>query len=347
LASRLSFFLWSSIPDEELLTLATQGRLKEPSILEQQVRRMLRDERSNSLITNFAGQWLWQRNLLGRTPDSNVFPDFDDNLREAFQTETFLFLASQLHEDRPVLELLTANYTFVNERLAKHYEIPNVYGSHFRRVTLAGDRRAGLLGQGSVLTVTSLANRTSPVIRGKWLLENLLGAPPPPPPPNVPALKENDEGGKATSVRERLEQHRKSAICSSCHSRMDPLGFALENFDATGKWRTVGEGGELIDASGVLLDGTKFEGPAQFRQALVEHSGEFISTVTEKLLTYALGRGLEYYDQPTVRSLVRGAAPADYSWSAIILGIVKSTPFQMSIVQEPASVLATNAAKEH
>jgi hypothetical protein len=267
--------------------------------------------------------------MRGQAPDPDLFVDFDDNLREAFQRETELFFESQLREDHSVVDLLRANYTFVNERLARHYGIPGVYGSHFRRVTFTDDRRAGLLGQGSILTVTSYAHRTSPVKRGHWLLENLLGAPPPPPPANVPALKENNEGGRPTSVRARLEEHRKNPVCASCHAKIDPLGFALENFDAIGRWRTTDEAGDPIDASGMLADGTKFQGPAEFRTALLAHSDEFVSALTEKLLTYAIGRGLEYYDMPAVRAIMRGAAPADYRWSSLILGIVDSIPFRM------------------
>ena len=336
LASRLSFFLWSSVPDDELVRAATDGRLKDPGTLEQQIARMLADERSQALVENFAGQWLWQRNMRTHAPDTNIFPEFDENLREAFQTETQLFLESQLREDRPVTELLTADYTFVNERLARHYGYEGVYGSHFRRVTQPDTRRSGLLGQGSVLTVTSYAHRTSPVVRGKWLLENILGAPPPPPPANIPALRENDEKGKPTSVRERLEEHRNNPICSSCHARMDPLGFALENFDATGKWRTVGEGGTGIDASGTLPDGTRFNGPAEFRAALVAHRDEFVGTLTEKLLTYAIGRGVEYYDMPEVRKILKTANANENRWSALIAGVVNSTPFRMSVVPQRA-----------
>jgi hypothetical protein len=347
-ASRLSFFLWSSIPDDELLDAASRGRLREPGGLERQVRRMLADDRAGALVANFAGQWLWQRNMRTHAPDPNVFPDFDDNLREAFRTETRLFLESQLREDRPVLELLTANYSFINERLARHYGIGYIYGSHFRRVTFDDDRRAGLLGHGSVLTVTSYPHRTSPVVRGRWLLENLLGAPPPPPPANVPALRENGEKGvRPESVRERLEEHRDNPICSSCHARMDPLGFALENFDATGKWRSTSEAGRPIDASGTLADGTKFNGPVEFRAALLAHRSEFIATLTEKLLTYALGRGLEYYDMPAVRSIVRQAAADDYRWSALVLGIVKSTPFQMSAAPDVTAATIARTAKDH
>jgi hypothetical protein len=339
LASRLSFFLWSSIPDEELLRLAERGRLHDGAVLDGQVGRMLSDPRASALITNFAGQWLYLRNLRGHAPDPDLFVDFDDNLREAFQRETELFLESQRREDRSVIDLLRANYTFVNERLARHYGIPGIYGSHFRRVELPDDRRAGLLGQGSILTVTSYAHRTSPVVRGKWLLENLLGAPPPPPPANVPALKENNEGGKPASVRERLEEHRNNPVCASCHSRMDPLGFALENFDAIGRWRAVDESGKPVDASGVLPDGTTFDGPAQFRRALLARSDEFVSTVTEKLLTYALGRGIEPYDMPAVRQIMRQARADEYRWSSLIRGIVSSVPFQMAMpVRRPDSV---------
>ena len=329
LASRLSFFLWSSIPDDQLVDLATREQLSEPAVLEQQVRRMLADPRSTALMTNFATQWLHVRNMRVVSPDVNQFPEFDDNLREAFQRETELFLESQLREDRSVVELLTANHTFVNERLARHYGIPDVYGSHFRRVTFTDERRAGLLGQASILTVTSHANRTSPVVRGKWLLDNILGAPPPPPPPDVPALQENDEGDQPRSVRERMEQHRTNPVCASCHAQMDPLGFALENFDAIGKWRDTDETHTPIDASGTLPDGTMFEGPAELRNLLRSRRDEYVMTVTSKLLTYAVGRGLEYYDSPAIRKIMREAASSDYRWSSIILGIANSTPFQM------------------
>jgi hypothetical protein len=274
------------------------------------------------------------RNLRTAAPDATLYPDFDDELREAFQRETELFLESQLRADRSAVELLTANYTFVNERLARHYQIPNVYGSHFRRVTVDNPARAGLLGQGSILTVTSYATRTSPVLRGKWLLENILGAPPPPPPPDVPALKDNDVSVKPLSVRQRMEEHRKSPVCSSCHARMDPLGFALENFDAIGRWRSADEGHVPIDASGSLPEGTHFEGPAELRTTLLARRAEFVRTVTEKMLTYALGRGIEYYDRPAVRSILAEAAPSDYRWSALVLGIVKSTPFQMRVKRQ-------------
>ncbi|MBI4464008.1 MAG: DUF1592 domain-containing protein [Acidobacteria bacterium] len=334
LASRLSFFLWSSIPDDQLLDLAARGKLQDSEVLQQQARRMLQDARSKALVNNFAGQWLYLRNMGSVSPDPDAFPDFDDNLREAFQRETELFFESLLREDRSVVALLNADYTFLNERLARHYQIPNVYGSHFRRVVLSEEERKGLLGQGSILTVTSYANRTSPTIRGKWLLENILGTPPPPPPPNGPSLKDRGENGKILSVRQRLEQHRANPVCASCHSRMDPLGFALENFDAIGKWRTA-EDNTPVDSSGVLPDGTKFQGPAELRKILLSNPEQFVTTITEKLLTYALGRGVEYYDAPAIRKIVREAAPNDYRWSALIMGIVKSTPFQMRRSLEP------------
>jgi hypothetical protein len=341
LASRLSFFLWSSIPDDELLAVAKRGRLSDTVVLQQQVRRMLADSRSSTLAKNFAGQWLWLRKLKNASPDPYLFPYFDDNLRQAMQRETELFFDSQVREDHGVSDLLTANYTFLNEQLARHYGIPNVYGDHFRRVTLTDERRFGLLGQGSILTVSSYANRTSPVIRGKWLLENFLGTPPPPPPPNVPALKENGEGEKATTVRARLEQHRKNPPCSSCHRLMDPLGFALENFDALGRWRDVdAESKEIIDASGAFADGRKFNGPVEFRNGLMKLRVEFIETVVEKLMIYALGRGVEYYDRPAIRQILHESAPNDYRWSSVILGIVKSQPFQMRVVPVEAATLS-------
>jgi hypothetical protein len=327
-----------------LIDVAVKGKLKDPAVLEQQVRRMLADDRSTSLVTNFASQWLWQRNLRSSAPNANLFPDFDDNLREAFQKETELFVESQIREDHGVVDLLSANYTFLNERLARHYGIPNVYGSHFRRVIYPDDRRAGLLGQGSILTVTSYPNRTSPVVRGKWVLENLLGAPPPPPPPNVPALKENGEGIRATTVRDRLEAHRKNPACASCHKQMDPLGFALENFNAIGQWTdNDAEAHTRIDASGVLVDGTQFNGPTEFRKVLLSHQSQFVDTVIEKLLTYALGRGLDYYDMPIVRRITREGAASGYRWSALIMSIVKSEPFEMRLA--PPAV--TNADNSH
>jgi hypothetical protein len=328
-AARLSFFLWSSIPDDGLLDVVARGTLRDPAVLERQVRRMFADPRSKALVDNFFGQWLSLRTLRGATPDPNLFPDFDENLREAFEQETKLFVESQLREDRGVAELLTANYTFMNERLARHYQIPNVWGSRFRRVTLLDDRRAGLLGHGSILTVTSYGNRTSPVLRAKWLLENILGTPPPPPPANVPPFPpEQGANGEPRSVRERLAQHRRNPVCASCHSAMDPLGFALENFDAVGQWRAT-DANAPVDASGVLVDGTEFRGPVELRKVLLGRRSQVVGTVTEKLLTYALGRGLEYYDAPVVRRIVSEAAAHDYRWSSIILGIVSSTPFQM------------------
>ncbi len=345
LASRLSFFLWSSIPDGELLEVAVRGKLHDHAVLEHQVRRMLADPRAESLVTNFADQWLYLRNLRGVNPDLESFPNFDDNLRQAFKRETELFFASIIQEDRSVIDLLDANYTFVNERLAKQYGIPNIYGSQFRRVAWPDDSpRRGLLGQGSILTVTSIATRTSPVQRGKWLLENVLGTPPNPPPANVPPLKENKSGAKQLSVRERMEAHRASPACSGCHKVLDPLGFALENFDAVGQWRTVSESGDKIDASGALADGTKVSGVADLRAALLSRPNVFAGTMTEKLLTYALGRGLEYYDMPAVRAVTHQAAQNHYRFSSLILGIVESTPFQMRRSQEPDSAAATSVA---
>ncbi len=328
LASRLSFFLWSSIPDDELLEVAEKGKLRDPVVLKQQAGRMLRDPRSKALVENFVGQWLFLRNLPKVSKNRDVYPDFDDSLRQGFQQETDLFLKSMFSEDRSVLDLLRADYTFLNERLARHYGISNVYGNHFRRVTLADENRRGLLGQGSILMITALANRTSPVMRGKWVLENLLNAPPPPPPPNIPALRESGEGGETLSMREQMEQHRANPACSICHIRMDPIGFGLENFDAVGKWRIM-DGGSPIDASGVLPDGSRFQGPAELRQVLLSRSELIVNAVSAKLLMYALGRTLEYYDAPAVRRIVREAASSDYRWSSILLGIVESTPFQM------------------
>jgi hypothetical protein len=329
LASRLSFFLWSSIPDDELMDLAIQGKLKTPAVLEKQVRRMLADERSKALVTNFAEQWLQLRRLAAITPDMRIFPDFDDNLRQAFREETERFFDSIKTEDRSVLDLLRANYTFVNERLAKHYGIPNVYGSRFRRITFDGDiPRGGLLRQGSILTVTSYATRTSPVIRGKWVLDNILGAPPQPPPPFVPTLKEHADLTKPMTMRERIAEHRANPACAGCHNIMDPLGFSLENYDAVGRWRTT-EDALPIDASGGLPDGTKFDGITGLQKALLSRPDVFASTFTEKLITYALGRGVEFYDGPAIRKIVRDAEGTDYRFSSIIAGIASSTPFQM------------------
>ena len=329
LASRLSFFLWSSIPDEPLIDLAVRGRLRDPAILEQQVRRMIADPRSEELAANFTGQWLYLRNVASQFPDPFFFPDFSQNLRESLRQETELFFRSVLVEDRSVMELLTADYTFVNEPLARHYRIPGVYGPDFRRVTVADANRRGLLGQGSVLFVTSYPQRTSPVLRGKWVLENILGTPPPPPPPDVPSLQtETDETG-ALSMRQAMSRHRANPVCAGCHALMDPLGFGMENFDPIGRWRTRDASSSVIDASGVLPDGTTFNGVAELRQALVRQPEQFVTTLTEKLLTYALGRGLEYYDAPVVRSIVRDAGRDDYRFSSVLLGIVKSMPFQL------------------
>jgi hypothetical protein len=330
LASRLSFFLWSSIPDDELLDAAIAGKLKNPATLEQQVKRMVADPRSESMVTNFAAQWLYLRDIESKVPDEILFPDFDETLRAAFRRETELFLNSILREDRSVLDLLTANYSFVNERLAKQYGIPNIQGSYFRKVTFPeGSPRGGLLGQGSILAITSYANRTSPVLRGKWVLENILSSPPPPPPPNVPALKvEAAEPGKMLTMREAMTQHRANPACAGCHSRMDPIGFSMENFDALGKWRDR-DSDNTIDASGLLPDGTRFDGIPGLKKMLMEHQDEFVSTVTEKLLMYAVGRNLQYYDGPAVREIVRNAARDKYTLSSLVLGVVKSTPFQM------------------
>jgi hypothetical protein len=341
LASRLSFFLWSSIPDDELLRLAIQGKLHEPAVLERETRRMLADQRASALGANFAGQWLYLRNLKSSNPDGREFPDFDDNLRQAFQRETELLFESVLHADRSVLDLLDADYTFVNERLAKHYGIPNVYGPDFRRVPIPSDARRGLLGQGSMLLVTSNANRTSPVQRGKWILENLLGSPPPLPPPNVPPLKESSEQAQATSVRERMEQHRANPVCAGCHKIMDPIGLALENFDGVGEWRST-DSGIKIYASGQLVDGTRVDGPSSLRKALLDRPEAFAGTVTEKLLMYAVGRETKYYDMPVVRAIMRDAGDR-YRFSELVLGIVKSAPFQMRTKE--AAPLQTTARK--
>jgi Protein of unknown function (DUF1592)/Protein of unknown function (DUF1588)/Protein of unknown function (DUF1587)/Protein of unknown function (DUF1585)/Protein of unknown function (DUF1595)/Planctomycete cytochrome C len=328
LASRLSFFLWSSLPDDQLLTLASQGKLKEPAVLEQQVKRMLGDARSKALVTNFAEQWLHLRNLKNSVPDLEAFPDFDDNLRQSMKDETSLFFDSIVREDRSVVDLLNADYTFVNERLARHYGIPNVYGSQFRRVTLGNEARRGLLGHASVLTVTSYPNRTSPVERGKWVLTNLLGVPPQPPPPNIPPLQDTSTDGRVLSLRERMEQHRANPVCAGCHKVMDPIGFALENFDGIGRWRNT-EDGARIDTSGTLFNGGNVDGVVGLRQNLVAQPEIFVSVITEKMLTYALGRGLEYYDMPAVRNIVRDGRSRDFRFSSIVLGIVRSTPFQM------------------
>jgi cytochrome c5 len=341
LASRLSFFLWSSLPDEPLLTLAEHGKLSEPKVYEQQIRRMLADPRAKAIVDNFASQWLYLRNLQSARPDAEEFPNFDENLRRAMRTETELFFDSIVREDHNVLDLLTASYTFVNQRLAEHYGIDGVYGSQFRRITLTDPTRFGLLGQASIHTVTSYANRTSPVLRGKYILTNILGTPPPAPPANVPSLTENAPGKEARSVRARLEEHRNNPVCATCHNVMDPIGFALENFDAIGAWRTKEPGG-AIDSSGQMANGTPVNGPETLRAALTADPAQFVGIVTEKLLTYALGRGLEPYDMPTVRSIVRGAAADDYKFSSLVLGIANSTAFRTKVAQQP-EVTTTSA----
>jgi uncharacterized protein DUF1592/uncharacterized protein DUF1588/uncharacterized protein DUF1587/uncharacterized protein DUF1585/uncharacterized protein DUF1595 len=331
LASRLSFFLWSSIPDEELLKLAIEGRLHQPAVLDKQARRLLADPRARALVTNFANQWLFLRDLKSANPDVTVFPDFDDNLRQAFHRETEMLFESVMREDRSVLDLLDADYTFVNERLAKHYGIPNVYGPDFRRVPVPHDARRGLLGKGSLLLVTSNPNRTSPVIRGKWILENLLGSQAPTPPPDVPPLEEKPTA-TAKSVRDRIEQHRGSPACAGCHKIMDPIGLALENFDAVGAWRAVDEG-VTINASGQLVDGTAIDGPASLRKAMLDRGDVFVAALTEKLMMYGVGRETRYYDMPTVRAIMRDSAKNRYRFSDLVMGIIKSPAFQMRLAQ--------------
>ncbi len=329
LASRLSFFLWSSIPDDELLDLAAKRQLSNPAVLARQVRRMMADSRADAFVKNFAGQWLFLRNLDAVVPVQSIFPDFDDSLRQSFRRETELFFDSIVREDRSALDLLRADYTFVNERLATHYGIPNIKGNHFRRVTFGPDsKRRGLLGQGSILTVTSYPDRTSPVVRGKWILENLLGTPPPPPIPNVPPLRATDTSGVVLPMRQRMERHRSNPVCASCHAMMDPIGLSLENFDAIGRYRTLGESSAPIDASGSSPDGKRFEGPDGLRGVLLQ-SDRFVATLTEKMMTYALGRGVEYYDAPAVRAILRDASRDDYRFSSLIVGIVQSPPFRM------------------
>jgi mono/diheme cytochrome c family protein len=329
LASRLSFFLWSSIPDDELLDLAAKRQLSNPTVLARQVRRMMADARAEAFIKNFAGQWLFLRNLDAVVPVQSIFPDFDDSLRQSFRRETELFFESIVREDRSALDLLRADYTYVNERLATHYGIPNIKGNHFRRVTLGPEsKRRGLLGQGSILTVTSYPDRTSPVVRGKWILENLLGTPPPPPIPNVPPLRATDTSGVVLPMRERMERHRSNPVCASCHAMMDPLGLSLENYDAIGRWRTLGESSAPIDATGASPDGKRFEGPDGLRNVLMG-SDRFVSTLTEKMMTYALGRGVEYFDAPAVRAILRDASRDEYRFSSLVVGIVQSAPFRM------------------
>jgi hypothetical protein len=350
LASRLSFFFWSSVPDDELLNLAAQGKLRNPAVLEQQARRMLKDPKSDALITNFTGQWLTVRSLKTSEPVVNLFPDFDDNLRNAFDRESELFFASIVREDRSILDLLDAGYTFVNERLAKHYGIPDIYGPQFRRVTLGPelDMRRGLLGKGALLTVTSQAATTSPVRRGKWFLETFLGVSPPQPPPDVDTtlkIPPADAAGnsKKPTLREVMEAHHTNPVCATCHKIFEPIGLALENFDAVGAWRTHDDGSP-VDASGVLVDGTKIDGVAGLREALKRRSDTFVRVVTEKLLTYALGRGTEYQDMPTVRSIVHACANEKYRFSALVLNIVKSPAFQMNM-KVPATVDQQAAAR--
>jgi hypothetical protein len=333
LASRLSFFLWSSIPDDDLINLASQNKLRDPAVLERQVRRMLADRRSDSLVDGFAAQWLYLRNLKSKAPMQTKFPDWDDSLRENLRRETEMLFESVMREDHNILDFLNADYTFINDRLARHYGIPNIYGSQFRRVTLGPefDYRRGLLGQGSILSITSLGERTSPVKRGVWVLENILGTPPPEPPPNVPPLEQTEEPGRVLTLREKMTLHRTNEPCASCHRIMDPIGFALENFDADATFRRKdnGEGGSPIDAAAQLYDGTPINGPSGLRQALLKYSPQFVRMLTEKLMTYGLGRGVEYFDMPVVRSIVRDAGAQNNRFSAIVLGIVKSAPFQM------------------
>jgi mono/diheme cytochrome c family protein len=338
LASRLSFFLWSSIPDDELLDVASKGDLKSPAVLDAQVRRMLADPKARALAENFAGQWLYLRNLRNKQPNSFQFPDFDDDLRRAMIAEVELFFQSVVDEDRDVRDLLNGDYTFVNERLARHYGIPGIYGSQMRRVTLTDDARRGLLGKGAILLATSHAHRTSPVLRGKWVLENVIGVSPAPPPDNVPALNDEQKPDKPRSGREALEQHRANPTCAACHRVLDPIGFALENFDAVGAWRVKDGGtlGDTIDASGQLADGTRINGVVELRHALERDPETFVRTLTEKLLTYAVGRGLTSSDMPVVRSVVRGAAQEHYRFSSVVLGIVHSVPFQMRTAADPA-----------
>jgi hypothetical protein len=344
LASRLSFFLWSSIPDDDLMNAAVEGRLGTPEGLDRQLRRMLADPRAQALVSNFAGQWLQLRNVRNLLPNSDVFPDFDDNLRQAFRRETELLFESIMHEDRSVLDLVTADYTFVNQRLARHYGMPNIYGSHFRRVPVTDEARKGLLGHGSILAVTSHATRTSPVVRGKWILDNILGATPPSPPPDVPALKEIEKGQTPRTMRDQMAEHRANPACASCHKIMDPIGFALENFDAVGAWRTR-DAGAPIDASGELADGTRVDGVVTLRQALVKRPELFVQTMTEKLMTYGLGRGLDYRDMPAVRAIIKQSARENFRFSSLIAGIVNSTPFLMRKPEARSSELRASSFK--
>jgi mono/diheme cytochrome c family protein len=333
LASRLSFFLWSSIPDAELLEVAEQGRLSDPAEFDRQLSRMLADAKADAIVENFAGQWLFLRNLQSARPDINTFPDYDENLRRAMRIETEMLFSDILRNDKSVVELIAADYTYVNERLAEHYGISDIKGSHFRRVPVPDENRRGLLGHGSILTVTSYPNRTSPVLRGKWIMENVLGTPAPAPPPNVPALEENEGGRPARSMRERLADHRANPVCASCHDIMDPLGLGLESFDGIGRWREKEPGG-VIDASGQMVDGTPFEGPAELRELLLQHPERFVTVVAEKLLIYALGRGLDPEDMPTVRAIVREAAEEDYRFSALVRGVANAPQFRLRMAAE-------------
>jgi len=342
LASRLSFFLWSTIPDDRLLQIAAGGTLNKPAVLEAEVRRMLSDPRSQALVENFAGQWLRIRNLRTFVPNSDLFPDFDDNLRQAYKRETEMLFDSIIREDRNVLDLMTADYTFVNERLARQYGIAGIYGSQFRRVAVSDPARRGLLGQGSFLAVTSHAERTSPVLRGKWILENVLGLAVPPPPPNVPPLKERVIGEKPRTMREQMAEHRASPVCASCHKVMDSIGFALENYDAVGAWRSE-DADAPVDASGDLADGTHVNGVVELRAALLKKPELFVGTMTEKMMTYALGRGIDYRDMPAVRTVVRDSGRENYTFSSLVMGIVRSVPFQMKMASDKESEVAANA----
>jgi hypothetical protein len=344
LASRLSFFLWSSIPDQRLINLASTGRLRAPGVLPAEVTRMLKDPRSNALISNFTGQWLQLRNLESKVqPDILMFPDFDDNIREGFRTETEMLFGHILRENRSAMELLSADYTFVNERLAKHYGIPDVYGTRFRQVKVTDPNRFGLLGHGSILSLTSVATRTSPVYRGKYVLTTFFNTPPPPPLPNVPTLEESNKENAPKTVREQLERHRTPVVCAGCHRVIDPPGFALEHYNSVGQWRVKTENGATIDSAGVLADGTKIDGPVALRNAILARPAAFAGVVTERLMTYALGRGIEPADMPVVRSIVRKAATQDYRLASIVQGIIDSAPFQMRTKLEPAKASTTVA----
>jgi hypothetical protein len=343
LASRLSYFLWSSSPDDQLLSTASQGKLKDPAVLEREVRRMLADRRSQALVDNFAYQWLRLQSVKEADPDGGLFPQFSRNLGESMTAETKLLFESIMREDRSIVDLLTADYTFVDEVLAKHYGIPNIQGSTFRRVAVTDPNRIGLLGHGSILTLTSYANRTSPVIRGKYVMEVLLGVAPPPPPADVPALAENVENQKALPVRERLAEHRRNPACASCHNMMDPIGLALENFNAVGLWRAH-DSGAPVDPSGQMYDGTRLEGPASLRHALLNRTGSFVGSFTQSLLSYGLGRLIDYRDMPAVRAIEREATASGYRFSSFVLGIVKSVPFQMRQADEALTTVRKGTA---